>query len=48
MSSRDAFLAADAARETLLKQQSGGDLSAEEQAFTDAASANPKHKSVLL
>lgn len=42
------FLAADAARETLLKQQSGGDLSVEEQAFTDAASVNPKHKSVLL
>ncbi len=42
------FLAADAARETLHKQQSGGELSPEEKAFTDAAAANPKHQAVLM
>lgn len=42
------FLAADAARETLRKQQSGEALSSEEQAFIDAATAHPKHRGVLL
>jgi hypothetical protein len=42
------FLAADAARETLRKQQTGEALSPEEQAFADAASAHPKHQGVLL
>ncbi|WP_205519666.1 hypothetical protein [Pyxidicoccus caerfyrddinensis] len=42
------FLAADAARETLRKQQSGEALSPEEQAFIEAATAHPKHKGVLL
>ncbi len=42
------FLAADAARDTLRKQQTGEALSPEEQAFADAATAHPKHKGVLL
>jgi hypothetical protein len=42
------YLAADAARETLRKQQAGEALSPEEQAFTEAATAHPKHQAVLL
>ncbi|WP_205525367.1 hypothetical protein [Pyxidicoccus trucidator] len=42
------FLAADAARETLRKQQSGEALAPDEQAFIDAATAHPKHQGVLL
>ncbi|MFP2931290.1 hypothetical protein ACLESO_40100 [Pyxidicoccus sp. 3LG] len=42
------FLAADAARETLRKQQTGEALSPEEQSFVDAATAHPRHKGVLL
>ena len=42
------FLAADAARETLRKHQSGEDLSPEEQTFIEASAANPKHQGVLL
>lgn len=42
------FLAADAARETLRRHQSGEALPPEEQAFIDAAAAHPKHQGVLL
>lgn len=41
------YLTADVARETLRKQQAGEALSPEEQAFTEAAAAHPKHKAVL-
>ncbi len=41
------YLTADVARETLRKQQAGEALSPEEKAFTEAASAHPKHKAVL-